>query len=321
MVSIPRNFANNPTTPASIGTITSSPLPPGTQTSGEPVNRERIDGNRVYSNGIDISAISQTIADQSDLIKPLEGEAGRFSGGGGTPVDGNGPIETIDPDSAIPNADPRNPPAAVAQWGPAKDLRVKIRVPDEYIRPGTPSAGPENIINRNGGILFPYTPTINYENKAEYNSQAPTHSNFSQHFYKNSSVGPISITGKFTVQNEFEGAILLGTIHLLRALTKMRFGNDDLAGSPPPVCRLDGYGDYMLYNVPVSIAGWRHEINEGVDFIAVGRPGSSTQYGKSLVPTISTINIELNVMYSRQEMLAHNIPDWLAGNLRYRGYL
>lgn len=294
MASVPPNFANNPTDPQEI-VVVAPRATTVTRSTEEPlVIRQLLEDEPSLVGEIDVSALTVELPDIEDL----------------TPVD-----------DTTPNADPRDPPAAMAQWGPAKDLRVKLRVPDEYIAPGSPSAGPSDIIYKNGGILFPYTPSVNYDNRAEYTDQAPTHSNYRQYFYKNSSVGPISVTGKFTVQNEFEGAVLLGTLHLLRSLTKMRFGDDGLAGSPPPVCRFDGYGDFMLYNVPVAVASWRHDIPEGVDFIAVGRPGSSSKYGHSLVPVISTINIELNVMYSRREMLAHNVPDWLSGNLRYKGYL
>jgi hypothetical protein len=216
-------------------------------------------------------------------------------------------------------AHPVDPVPSIAQWAEAKDLRVKLRVPPDYLV--GPSAGPANIIQKNGGILFPYTPTISLDNQASYATQNPLHSNFPLYFYKNSSVGPIQVTGKFTVQNEFEGAVLLGTIHLLRSLIKMKFGDDPDAGSPPPVCRFDAYGDYMLNNVPVSIASWRHELPDGVDYIAVGRPGSPMIYGHSMVPVLSTISLTLNVMYSRREMLAHNVGAWNSGNLRGRGYI
>lgn len=211
------------------------------------------------------------------------------------------------------------PAAAEAKWSEAKDLRAKLRVPNEYLK--GPASGPSDIIKKNGGILFPYTPQISLENQANYSNQNPLHSNFPLYFYKNSTVGPINVTAKFTVQNEFEGAVLLGVIHLLRSLTKMKWGNDPDAGSPPPVCRFDAFGDYMLYNIPVSIASWRHELPEGVDYIAVGRPGSPGLYGHSMVPTISTINLTLNVMYSRREMLRYNVKDWLSKGLDYRGYL
>lgn len=211
------------------------------------------------------------------------------------------------------------PAAAEATWSQAKDLRAKLRVPNEYLK--GPTAGPSNIIQKNGGILFPYTPQITYDNQATYSNQNPLHSNFPLYFYKNSTVGPIQVTAKFTVQNEFEGAVLLGVIHLLRSLTKMKWGNDPDAGSPPPVCRFDAYGDYMLYNVPVAVASWRHDLPDNVDYIAVGRPGSPSIYGHSMVPVMSTIQLTLNIMYSRREMLRYNVKDWLSKGLDYRGYL
>ena len=214
---------------------------------------------------------------------------------------------------------PLNTPGSFAQWSEAKDLRVKLRVPPNYLV--GPAAGPANIIQKNGGILFPYTPQISVDNQASYNTQSPLHSNFPQYFYKNSSVGPIQVTAKFTVQNEFEGAVLLGVIHLLRGLVKMKFGNDHDAGSPPPVCRFDAYGDYMMNNVPVSVASWRHELPDGVDYIAVGRQGSPPTYGHSMVPVMSSISLTLNVMYSRREMLEHSVDNWMTGSLRGRGYI
>ena len=262
-------------------------------------------GNPVYVGGDFVEPATQASADQSrsDFIKAST----NGSGSGGRSLN-------------VPKgATPTNDPGAFAQWSEAKDLRVKLRVPPDYLI--GPAAGPANIIQKNGGILFPYTPQISVDNQASYTTQNPLHSNYPLYFYKNSSVGPIQVTAKFTVQNEFEGAVLLGVIHLLRALVKMKFGDDPDAGSPPPVCRFDAYGDYMMNNVPVSIASWRHELPDGVDYIAVGRQGSPPTYGHSMVPVLSTISLTLNIMYSRREMLAHNVSSWNKGSLRGRGYI
>ena len=208
---------------------------------------------------------------------------------------------------------------ALAQFLGTKDQRAVIKVPQSYLV--GPSAGPSYILQMNGGILFPYTPAVTVQNQAQYSTQQPTHSNYALNFYQKSSVGPIRISGKFTVQNEYEGAVLLGIIHLLRSLTKMRWGTDSQAGSPPPVCKFNAFGDYMFANVPVAITGWSHDLPDGVDYITVGRPGTPTTYGTSMVPTISTINIDMNVMYSRQEMLNYSVDKWSRGALFGRGYL
>jgi hypothetical protein len=264
------------------------------------------DNNPVFTgNGIDVGA--RTGAETSDQVPALNGAVTAMAASAGR-------------DSKVPFGATRSSgPGAQAQWSAAKDLRVKLRVPNEYLK--GPSAGPANIIQKNGGILFPYTPTISMDNQAQYATQTPLHSIYPLNFYKNSTLSPITVSAKFTVQNEFEGAVLLGVIHLLRSLTKMKFGNDPDAGSPPPVCRFDAYGDYMMYNVPVAISSWRHELPDSVDYIAVGRPGSPTTYGRSMVPTMSTISLTMNVMYSRREMLAYNVKDWLSGSLARRGYL
>jgi hypothetical protein len=204
---------------------------------------------------------------------------------------------------------------ATADWEESKDLRVMIRVPSAYLI--GPAAGPSGILKDLGGILFPYTPTISYDNQAVYGSVSPMHSNYTQYYFKSSQVGQISISGKFTVQNEEEGKIWLGVIHLLRSLTKMRWGgNDPNAGSPPPVCRLEGYGDYMLRNVPVAIASFKFDLSDSVDYIAI-----KGEYKNTLVPIVSTINISLNVMYSRKELQDYSVDGWLGGKLRGKGYL
>jgi hypothetical protein len=301
--------ASTPTTTTTENPTTGAPSPVGTPYDDEgnlnPGWTLDENNNPVYVGGDFVEPATQASADQSRADATAAAAGGSGSGGRSLNV----------PKGATPSLIP----GALAQWSEAKDLRVKLRVPPDYLI--GPAAGPANIIQKNGGILFPYTPTISVDNQASYTSQSPLHSNFPLYFYKNSSVGPISVTAKFTVQNEFEGAVLLGVIHLLRALVKMKFGDDPDAGSPPPVCRFDAYGDYMMNNVPVSIASWRHELPDGVDYIAVGRQGSPTTYGHSMVPVLSTISLTLNVMYSRREMLAHNVSSWNSGGLRGKGYI
>ena len=97
----------------------------------------------------------------------------------------------------------------------------------------------------------------------------------------------------------------------------MRFGDDSNAGAPPPVCRFDAYGDFMLSNVPVSVASFKTELPNNVDYISV----KSGNFKTSLVPTISTINLSLNLMYSRKEIQEFSVDGWLSGSLKGRGYL
>jgi hypothetical protein len=200
--------------------------------------------------------------------------------------------------------------------GTGNDTRVKIRVPPAYLTGFT--SGLNRELQNLGGIIFPFTPSINQEYKADYSGQAPTHTNFTQNFYKSSSVSAISITGKFSVQNDKDAGVYLATVHLLRALTKMRWGNDADSGSPPPICRLDAWGDFMFKNIPVAINSFRLDLPNTVDYFTIGKK-NATIYGTTTVPTLSEISVVCLPMYSRQEILDYTVSDWLGGNTG--GYL
>jgi hypothetical protein len=196
------------------------------------------------------------------------------------------------------------------------DIRVRILVPPKYITEFL--AGPNNELANIGGILFPYTPSISYEAKAEYAEAKPLHSNFSINFYQRSSIGNISISGKFSVENTDDAVIYLSTMHLLKSLTRMRFGLDSDAGAPPPVCRLYANGDAMLHNVPVAITSYRIEMPDAVDYFTIFQ---NPRFGTTAVPTISTIAISCIPMYSRNEMQKFSVAAYNDGSLRKQGYI
>jgi hypothetical protein len=164
--------------------------------------------------------------------------------------------------------------------GNESEMRARIKVPSSYLQKST--VGRNDELAKIGGILFPYTPAISYDNKADYATQSPLHSNYAQYFYQRSSVGAINITGKFTVQNEKDAGVYLSTVHLLKALTKMRWGADNNAGSPPPVCRLFAYGTYVLDNVPIAIASFRVELPDNVDYFTLGKLQPDPVLGKEI---------------------------------------
>lgn len=202
----------------------------------------------------------------------------------------------------------------------SSDLRVKIRVPDEYLQNFT--WGNSGELSYLGGIVFPYTPVISLTHKADYTLQTPLHSNFALNFYKSSSVTPITISGKFTVQNDDDAGVFIGTLHLLRALVKMKSGDDADSGAPPPVCRLDAYGAFMLENVPVAISEFKVEFPENVDYYSISVSGNSSKYEQTTVPTVCTISVTCIPMYSRSEMQKYSVNSWINDSaVRKGGYL
>lgn len=206
---------------------------------------------------------------------------------------------------------------AVAKWAGVNDLRVILRVHRDYL------TGKSSPLANIGGVLFPYTPQISYDNQANYASVNPLHSNYTQYFYRHSAITAIQINGKFTVQNEKDAVIWLATQHLLRSLTKMRFGEDVNAGSPPPVCRLDGYGDYQLANIPVAVQSFKFELPDGVDYIKTDgkNPKVPSPFATTLVPTVSTLNLTLIPIYSRKEIQNYSVDKFISGSLAGKGFL
>jgi len=216
------------------------------------------------------------------------------------------------------------------------DMRVKIRVPSDYLTPLTSGSGRNELYNH-GGIIFPYTPTISFDYKADYSTSPVIHNNYSINFYKHSSVSDIAITGKFTVQNDQDALVYLSTIHLLRSLTKMRFGGgfnagagrgganfaDSDSGAPPPICRLDAYGDFMLKNIPVAIVAFKNDMPNDVDFYKVDKLNQLNQpFGSASVPVSSTISVTCKPMYSRAEMLGMSVSKYLnQSSYKKAGYL
>ena len=203
------------------------------------------------------------------------------------------------------------------------DYRAKLRVPPRFLAYDL-TRGPGSELQQNGGIVFPYTPQIGYETSAAYANMNMLHSNYPVYSYKHSTVGAINLTAKFTVQNDRDAGVYLAVIHLLRSLTKMAVGAEPDAGTPPPVCRLDAYGGYMLNNVPVVLTSFRLDFPDTVDYYRTQITDAGTSgdtYGVNFVPTSSQITMSLLPMYSRKEQIAYKRDDFLSGKLTGTGTL
>lgn len=197
------------------------------------------------------------------------------------------------------------------QSGGDDELRAVLKVPPEYT-----SGEFGKIFASYGGVLFPYTPQITIENKADYSSVTPLHSNYPINFYKSSGISDISITANFTVQTDEDAYYYLGAKRILSAVTKMRFGKDPLAGNPPPICRLSAYGEWVLKNVPVVVASVRQDLSDDVDYYTTYVRGN-----KVSVPTKSSLVIVCKPTYSRNEMKTATVSSFLQNTAAGKGYL
>jgi len=217
-------------------------------------------------------------------------------------------------------------------WSGDQDLRVKLRVPSSYLQ-GWYTSGIQQgdyktwsrRMQQAGGIIFPYTPAISYDNQASYTPTQVMHSNYAYYSYKNSAISAITLSAKITVQNDDDAMMYLSIVHLLRSLTKMKFGTDTDAGAPPPVCRLDGYGDFMLKNVPVVVASFKLDLPDSVDYYRTYKSNEGASYmflGENVVPTVSTLALSLLPVYSRNEQLSFGTDDFRDNNrLKKGGFL
>jgi hypothetical protein len=158
------------------------------------------------------------------------------------------------------------------------DWRVRVSLADGaqifYKDPSVINGGIMAPLIETNGVIWPYTPTISVSHVANYTSQQLTHSNYTAHFYNNSEVSDITITGDFTVQSAEEGQYLMAAIYFFRSATKMFFGQGANAGNPPPILFLDGYGSHYFPHVPCVITQFNHQLGNEVDYIEV--PISST---------------------------------------------
>lgn len=173
------------------------------------------------------------------------------------------------------------------------------------------------------GVVFPYTPSITVAHVARYGEQKLTHSNYAAFFYEGSEVSAITISGEFTVQTADEGRYLLAAVYFFRSATKMFFGRDinPAAGTPPPLVTLDGYGANYFPNVPCVITQFSHTMPADVDYIEIPtglegeEPGRANYTTSTRLPTVSTISVTLQPVYSRNQVADFSLVDFSAGRL------
>lgn len=152
------------------------------------------------------------------------------------------------------------------------DWRVKLRLgPGSQVLYNAPEAANSTGIlyplYQTGGVIFPYTPRINMVYKANYQPYELTHSNYRGFFYQGSSVEDIQLEATFTAQDTAEANYLLAVIHFFKSVTKMFYGQDSNAGTPPPMVFLQGLGEFQFNLHPCVVAQFNYNLPNDVDYI------------------------------------------------------
>lgn len=173
-----------------------------------------------------------------------------------------------------------------------KDWRFRISLASKtnYLY-NSPKPGILAPLWKTNGVIFPYTPTVSVTYTANYDPSDVSHSNYKIYNYRSSSVENISITGDFTAQDTTEANYLLAVIHFFRSATKMFYGQDigPIRGVPPPLCYLNGHGDYAFNNHAVAITSFTLIYPPDVDYI-IARPPPNTSSATSPVTANSRLS-------------------------------
>ena len=228
-----------------------------------------------------------------------------------------GPLSSILPKGAQPQ---KGVDATSARFAgtEAKDWRVSLSIPPGAYR-NSKVLQPLTSI---GKFIFPYTPQISLTHSAGYSAMEPIHNNYSFAAYENSKLEKITISGDLYCEDSDQAAYWIATVHFFRSVTKMYFGeNTENAGAPPPVLKLNGYGDFVFNNVPVAVTNFNVELPKDVDYIPSKFVGNRSienadfdVNGVGYAPVRSTINITLLPIYSRESVRTFNLQDFVKGS-------
>ena len=190
--------------------------------------------------------------------------------------------------------------------GGGNDWRVRLSIPMTHNFMSSSILGP--LYETDYSLVFPYTPNIIVNSTAKYNSLAPTHNNYAYPAYESSAVEQITITGEFSAENPIEAEYWVAANHYLRSVSKMAYGESTTLGTPPPVVRLNGYGDFVFKDVPVVVESFMMNLPKDVDYIK-----ADVGPGGSWVPTLSEISVTLRVAYSRDSVNKFSLDSFVAG--------
>lgn len=289
---IPINFYNRSVTDTTVPQLNQyvgDSLTPGTQrsqTNTSPnVNLQRIAAG--FNGQTNNSGPTTTVSNSSNTMNysPIVDPSANRLNNNGLPFGGSYSSGQIQPSGGGAGGGSSSSSSSSSSGG-GDDMRVKIR--DET---GTMSPN---------FVIFPYTPVITVSHKANYEIESLIHTTYSTPYFTHSSVDSISIQGRFTAQNQMEAIKIRDMIQFFRTATKMFYGASTPKGAPPPVVKLEGYGD-MFEKIPVVVRDFSYTLPNDVNYLSLG---------STSVPTDMSITVDLLPVYSRSKIAGFNIKSY-----------
>lgn len=180
------------------------------------------------------------------------------------------------------------------------DFRIRLRAmkPDQVYGANDMENNILAMLYQTDGLLFPYTPTIDWNQSVDYATTSLTHTNQDFQSYKSTPSTTFRISGDFTVQNYREGQYMLAVIHFLRVVSKMHFGKlSKHPGMPPPVLLFSGYGDYMFNDLPVIVKDHAFSLGKDMDYVDI-----ETASGVARLPALLQISMTLVVQNTPKKL-------------------
>jgi hypothetical protein len=162
-----------------------------------------------------------------------------------------------------------------------------------------------------GGLVFPYTPTVLFSGSAEYDVQGFTHGIYNSPSYIKGGASDIQVTCDFTSQTDAEASHTLATMHFLRSVSKAYFGAQQgsanakaRAGTPPPILLFSYLGDFMFNDVPVVVTTFSWSLGPEVDYVPVRSRDINGNVTDALtkVPAQVTITVTLTPSYNTKHV-------------------
>ena len=165
-------------------------------------------------------------------------------------------------------------------------------------------------LKQTGGVVWPYLPSITVATKADYTPINTVHNNYTNYAYKGSSVDDIQISGEFSCETASDAAYWIAATTFFKTATKMFFGQGELAGNPPIICILKGYGGSVFNNTPVIIKSFSVDLKDDVNYVKCTEFGTDTW-----VPVMSTISVTVSPVYTRERMRKFSLQDYSRGTI------
>jgi hypothetical protein len=252
----------------------------------------------------------------------MSSSGGAAAAGGAAAVVPGGAVGTYNADGSYNLEDVEVTGERVRQVQMSDDRRVRLKAivgQEENVYGPNEPENLLSILHSTGGMLFPYTPTISVSQDVDYRSADLTHTNMDIMSYSRTPSVTLSVTGRFSVQNQREGRYALAVLHFLRVVSKMHFGEIDAeegkAGLPPPVLCFDGYGNYMFNNLQCVLKSHNYTFDDTVDYVDIKGMNTITR-----VPSLFTLAITLTVTRSPQSQRSEfNMTDFRSGRLMRGG--